>query len=593
MRKTGDVGDEGELQAHPAATGCARLPLTHRSTDFNEDKNMAKKHKDFGVSRRTFIKESAAIGVGATALAALTTEEVRAAPQIRVRWDRVADVVIVGAGASGLPAAVMARDQGATVIVLDENHDIGGHAMVSGGRVPLGGGTSMQKKYGITDSADQVYLDHTNHKNAEFRYCDRDLVRLWADENVATFEFLIENGVKFMDQAPTVVNGGTVPRLCVAQVFSEDLKQTINGSPGSGVVRPLEASARRKGVEFLLRHKMTNIIRENPSSGKVLGITAKFEGSDVNIQARKGLILATGGHTSNVDFRRMFDPRLTEEYQTTGEPWTKQNADGEKLAMAMGAALWGTSNQSNDGGRAVTKTRHIGCRYGYQNLKWNPKSPVFPLAGASGLTVRSFQDVVLVSQMGQRFWNEMDDSYAFLNACLGTNGNVAKDGRKANGGGPIWAIFDSDAVMREGWDPKPPNVDPNGWFFSADTIAELAGKIRNPYQLRPISSNVLEETVSNYNSYVDMGKDLDFGKPTPMYKIQKPPFYAAWSTPILHDTLSGLKINQKCQVIDIHGQVIPGLYAAGETAGGFALHGLPRVIVFGRIAGREAAMAKI
>ncbi len=178
----------------------------------------------------------------------------------------------------------------------------------------------MQKKYGITDSADQVYLDHTSHRNAEFRYNDRELARAWADENAATFEFLIENGDKFVDQTPTIVNGGTVPRLFVAQVFSSDLNETINGRPGSGVVRPLEASARAKGVEFLLRHKMTAIIRETPSSGTVLGITAKFENRSVNIQAKKGVIIATGGHTSNVEFRRMFDPRLTEEYQTTGEP---------------------------------------------------------------------------------------------------------------------------------------------------------------------------------------------------------------------------------------------------------------------------------
>ena len=213
---------------------------------------------------------------------------------------------------------------------------------------------------------------------------------------------------------------------------------------------------------------------------------------------------------------------------------------------------------------------------------------MFPLAGASGLTVRSFQNVILVNQVGQRFWNEVDESYAFRHAALGTNGNLGKDG-KANGGGPIWAIFDSDAVMREKWDPNPPNVDLNGFFFVADTLSELAGKIKNPYQRVPMPGHALEQTVAKYNSYVDMGKDPDFSKPAPMYKIQKPPFYAAWSTPILHDTLTGLKINPKCQVIDTHGQVIPGLYAAGETAGGFALHGLPRVTVFGRIAGREAA----
>jgi len=551
---------------------------------------MSKKPKNFNVSRRKFIKESAALGVGATALAGVGAQEAAAAAQSRIKWDHVADVVIVGAGASGLPAAIMARDQGASVVVIEENHDIGGHAILSGGNVPLGGGTSLQKKYGIQDSADQVYLDHTNHANPQMRWADRDLVRAWADENVATFEFLIENGVQFNDTKPVVFNGATVPRLVVTKVYSNDLNETINGTPGSGLTRALEKSARAKGAQFLLRHKMTKIIRENANSGRVLGITAKADNKDVHIQAKRGLILCTGGHTSNVEFRRMFDPRLTEEYHVAGEPWSRQTADGEMLAMGIGAALWNTANQQNDGGRAVMKTRHIGCRYGYINLKWNPKSPMFPLAGASGLTVRSFQNMILVNQVGQRFWNEVDESYAFRHAALGTNGNLGKDG-KPNGGGPIWAIFDADAVMREQWDPNPPNVDLNGWFFSADTLSELAGKIKNPYQRVPMAGHGLEETVAKYNSYVDMGKDMDFSKPAPMYKIQKPPFYAAWSTPILHDTLTGLKINTKCQVIDTHGQVIPGLYAAGETAGGFALHGLPRVTVFGRIAGREASRA--
>jgi succinate dehydrogenase/fumarate reductase flavoprotein subunit len=556
---------------------------------------MAGKKKDSvvnsAVSRRDFFKKSAVVGAGAGLaghVSAQAPAQVRAG---RIRFDQAADVVVVGAGASGLPAAIMARDQGAAVIVIDSNHDIGGHAMVSGGRVPLGGGTSLQKKYGITDSADQVYLDHTNHRNREFRFGDRDLIRMWADENAATFEFLIENGVIFNDVAPAIVNRGTVPRLFVAKPFSDNLNETINGSPGSGLVRHLEASARAKGVKFLLRHKMTRILREGPSTGRVVGITAAFEGKDVNTQARRGVIIATGGHTANVEFRRMFDPRLTEEYQTAGEPWTKQMAEGELAAMDIGASLWATSNTANEVGYTVTKTIHIGCRYGYRNLKWNPKSPLFDRAGASGLTVQDFQNVILVNQIGRRFWNEMDETYDFLNACLGTNGNLGK-GAKVNGGGPIWAIFDSGAVQRERWDPKPPNVDLSGWFFSADTLAELAGKIANPYQLQPVPTRALEETVAKYNSYVDAGKDQEFGKPAPKYKIQTPPFYAAWSTPILHDCLTGLRINPKCQVIDIHGQVIPGLYCAGESAGGFALHGLPRVTVFGRVAGREAALAK-
>ncbi len=420
------------------------------------------------VNRRSFLKSSAAVGLGAATAAGQT------------RFDYTADVVVVGAGASGLPAAIMARDHGASVIVIDANHDIGGHAMLSGGRIPLGGGTSLQKKWGVEDSADQVYLDHTNHRNPEFRFADRDLVRMWADENVASFEFLLENGVIFDDVKPSIVNGGTVPRLFVTKVYSDNYNETINGRPGSGLVRHLEASARKKGATILLRHRLTRIIRESPSSGRVLGITAQFDGKEVNIRAKNGVILATGGHTSNVEFRRRFDPRLTEEYQTTGEPWTKQNADGEILALAMGATTWATSNQSNPRGFAVTKTIHIGCRYGYRNLKWEPQSPLFKLAGASGLTVRDFQNLILVNQVGQRFWNEVDETYEFLSACLGTNGGLGKNGGKANGGGPIWAIFDADAAKRELWDPQPPNVDLNGWFFSGGSLAELAGKIKNP-----------------------------------------------------------------------------------------------------------------
>jgi urocanate reductase len=549
---------------------------------------MGKENKNRNLNRRQFIKDGASIGVGASALAGLGAEEAEARPQTQVQWDRVADVVVVGAGASGLPAAIMARDGGASVIVIEANHDIGGHAMLSGGRIPLGGGTSMQRKYGIDDTPDQVYLDHTDHRNTEFRFGDRDLVRMWADENVPTFEFLLENGVQFEDVPPGVVYNGAAPRLARAQVFSADLNETINGRPGSGVVRPLEKSARAKDVEILLGHNMTRIIRENPTSGRVLGIAARFEESEVTIQARRGVILCTGGHTSNVEFRRIFDPRLTEEYQVAGEPYSKQTGDSETMAIAAGAALWGTAIQHNEEGSAITKTRHIGCQWGYPNLKWDPGSPMFAAARASGLTVGDYQDLILVNQVGCRFWNELDNSYAFLSACLGTNGNLGKDG-KANGGGPIWAIFDANSVIREEWDPSPPNVDPNGWFFSADTIGELAGEIRNPYQRRPIEPDALEATVARYNAFVDSGSDEDFAKPTPTHKIQTPPFYAAWSTPILHDSLTGLKINTRCQVIDTDDQIMPGLYAAGESAGGFGLHGLPRVIVFGRIAGREAA----
>jgi succinate dehydrogenase/fumarate reductase flavoprotein subunit len=99
----------------------------------------------------------------------------------------------------------------------------------------------------------------------------------------------------------------------------------------------------------------------------------------------------------------------------------------------------------------------------------------------------------------------------------------------------------------------------------------------------------LQATVERYNSMVDRGEDSDFGKPAPKYKIETPPFYAAWATLVVHDTRAGLRINAKCQVLDLDGNVIPGLYCAGESAGGFNQHGMGRCATQGYICGINAA----
>jgi hypothetical protein len=176
----------------------------------------------------------------------------------------------------------------------------------------------------------------------------------------------------------------------------------------------------------------------------------------------------------------------------------------------------------------------------------------------------------------------------FLNAAL------AGTGEAVNGGGPIWAIFDAEAAKREGWTVEPPYVDvAEGFCFSANTIAELAAAIKNKYQRTPMPASTLEKTVLRYNAFVDSGVDEDFEKPSPQYKIATPPFYAAWATPVIHDTRVGLRINRECQVVDMWGNVIPGLYCGGESAGGFSMHGLARCTVQGRIAGMHAAAEEI
>jgi len=566
-------------------------------------------------------------GAGGPAPAAAPTQ------QLPPAWDREADIVVIGSGATGLPAATVARESGSSVIVVEAEPDIGGHAIASGGNVPLGGGTSVQKRYGIEDCPDLLFRDLTDWSVVgpngfpDYRYNDREIIRAFADNSAATFEWLVAHGVIFVDKEPDALGGNSVgnsvPREMHCAVMDWPMVQTgkpadpavrKTRSSGNGLMRPLEVAARKAGVEILLEHRMTSIHRQAPSAGPVLGIAVGNKGSCLHIRARQAVVIATGGSTGNVNFRRMFDPRLTEEYcGLAGMPWSDQDASGELAAMAVGAALWGLFNQTGEFGANVTKPGSIGCQYNYRNLQWMPQSAVFERARASGLRVANWQDVILVNMLGKRFYDETGgqfiannynslDPYVqgswrnaksieynpnnFLNAALAGIG----DGH--NGGGPIWAIFDSGAVEREQWTPTPPNVDiAAGFFFAANRLADLAEKIVMRHQRVTMPAANLEETVARYNSFVDSGTDADFGKPKPLYKIAEPPFYAAWATPVVHDTRAGLRINAKCQVIDMNGEVIPGLYCGGESAGGFSQHGLARAACQGYIAGREAAGA--
>ncbi len=565
-------------------------------------------------------------------------------------WDFVADVVVIGSGAAGLPAAIKAAEGGATVIVVEANYDVGGHAIISGGNVPLGGGTSAQRKFGIEDSPNVVFRDLTDWTIVQpngwpdYRYNDRAVMRAFADHCAATYEFLVENGVQFKDIAPDNQGahntGNSAPRENHATWTKGAGPESPNARPGTGVIRPLENSARATGVRFLLNHKMTSLIREpaaGQKSGRVVGITARYtprimpgqtsplksfrsDGNiesvkpNVNVRANKAVIIATGGTTSNLHFRRMADPRLTQVLQVAGEPYSYQDASGELAAMAIGASLWGLANQILENGDNIRTQRALGTKYNY--MTWELESPIFPLVKAQGLNVKDWQDLILVNQVGKRFYDETKGDYPhgnvyndynpytpndyrnnenikyhptkynFFNAAVAMNEYSEPPNYSA---GPVWAIFDADAVKRNGWKVTPPYVDPDGYFFSANTLIELAAAIKNEYQAKPMKGEVLLATVKRYNSFVDSGIDEDFGKPTPKYKIQTPPFYAAWGTPLVHDTRSGLRIDGQCQVIDFNGQIIPGLYCAGESAGGFNQHGMGRCTTQGFIAGKNAA----
>jgi len=562
-------------------------------------------------------------------------------------WNLEADVVVIGSGAAGLPAAIKAADAGASVIVIEANYDVGGHAIVSGGNVPLGGGTSAQRKYGIEDSADLVFRDLTDwtvvqaNGTPDYRYNDREVMRAFADHCAPTFEFLLENGVEFKPIAPDNQGGhnlgNSAPRENHAFWTKGAGYESPNNRPGTGVIRPLENSARAKGVRFLLNHKMVGFHREGFKSGRILGVAAQYtprimpgqstplksfrsDGNiestkpTVNVRAKKAVVVATGGMTSHLHFRRMFDPRLTAQLTVAGEPYSYQDASGELAATDIGASLWGLANQTLENGDNIRTQRVLATKWNY--MTWELECPIFPLVRSTGLSVKDWHDLILVNQVGKRFFDETKgdyphgnvyndiqpythndyrnidkveyhpNKYNFFNAAVAMNEYSTSPDYSA---GAVWAIFDADAVKREGWKTEPPHVDPDGYFFSGKTLAELAAAIKNEFQAKPMKGETLQATVERYNSLVDAGEDKDFGKPKPKYKIQTPPFYAAWATPNVHDTRSGLRVNGRCQVMDLNGQVIPGLYCAGESAGGFNQHGLGRCTTQGYIAGNNAA----
>lgn len=565
-------------------------------------------------------------------------------------WDLTAEVVVIGAGATGLPAAIRARDAGASVLVVEANYDVGGHAILSGGNVPLGGGTRAQRAYGIADSPDTVFADLTDWSVVQpngwpdYRYNDRAIMRAFADHSVPTYDFLVANGVQFRDVPPDNAGahntGNSAPRENHAFWTAGAGPASPSARNGTGLVRPLEASARAKGVRFLLSYAMTSLVRAATPTGqpgRVIGLTAAYnprrlpgetallqsyrtDGNIactqpmVHIRATKAVILATGGSTSHVHFRRMFDPRLTEVYQVGGEPYTFQDASGELAAMAIGASLWGLGNQMLENGATIRAHQAIGTRYNY--FVWDANSPLLPLVRATGLAVPHWEELILVNQVGQRFYDESKGdpphgnvghditpyapgdyrnnarivfdptAYNYMNAAMALNAASAPPDYAA---GPIWAIFDAETVARNQWRMTPPFVDPEGYCFHAPTLAALAAAITNPYQRTPMDGATLAATVARYNTFVETGVDRDFGKARPPYKIQTPPFYAAWATPNVHDTRAGLRINAQCQVMDMLGQVIPGLYCGGESAGGFNQHGLGRCTAQGYIAGTYAA----
>ena len=549
-----------------------------------------------------------------------------------IAWDYEADVVVIGAGGAGLPAALKAMEDGSSVLLVETNFDTGGHAVTSGGNLHNGAGTAFQKKYGIRDSADLYYFDHTRGVPFVSKYNDREIVRSVANAMNESWEFFLEKGMIVLDKSPTNHDyyrdsaKGTEAEMVSRQTKADSSAWTNNatgtGVAGIGVTRPLEKTLRDQGAKFLMNYHMDKIYREEQFSGKVLGIQASYtphimpgqteplksffsEGNiettqeTVNVKANKGVILCTGGSIGNLNFRTMIDPRLGPEFDSVGGmPYSDADASGELAAMEIGASLGNMASYMQEAGGQLTTPSRFGCRYGYGG-GFTEKSDVWPLVVANGI-YPDYESLVIVNMLGQRCGNEdlyntskyVEDRYQFFDTALSSVViDPDGDGNAEVYGGPLWAIVDEEAAKRNDWKMEQGILDfENGYAFKADTLEELAEKVINKYYEHvKMDPEKLAETIRRYNAAVDAGVDQDWGKTSLTYKIEKGPFYALWATPSLHDSLAGLRTDGSMQVKDIYGKVIPGLFCAGESAGGMRVHGLGRVMTSGYIAGRAAA----
>ena len=677
-----------------------------------------KQHEGQALSRRDFLKKGAAAGIGAAVLAGVGTAAASAheGSADEIQWDYEADVVVAGGGATGLPAAIRARDLGASVILVDQNFDLGGVMLHSAAWVSLGGGDPIQERdlrgdsdpegfvtvppveppEAITDDVELLFKDMTDWSvvdrsaQAPYRYNERDLHRGWADNAYDTRVFLMQNYVRFgrisgthgtggMSRArravailkesdTTDIRAGTVSTqdAGINNVSSSHFAPALMGDGaniagpgirhnGAALARPLEFSAREKGVQIMLNRRMVELVREAPFSGRVLGIKATYtprfdpdtgarlesywqDGNiddrreTIYIRARKAVVVGTGGHSGNPEFRSMFYPALRDPYFVTSGwallgPERGRDASGIKAAMKIGANLSGMQQNLSYATTFHVSTR-LATRDAYTPML--PGHPTFPFRRSTGFSVPAAarQHLITVNQVGKRFFNELDFARSPGSAQYPGTGHVpnpgtahvATDWRNSrlswiresfsrhfgmdaalaiNEGseapdyfpGPVWAIFDSAAVERAGWNINPPFTDEtNGQFFKADTIEELAEKIYAGNEFQRVPLRYLKETVDKWNAAVDAGFDEEFerGPDAPMFKIAEGPFYAASQMIIWHDSYGGLRINGKAQVVDLEGEVIPGLYSGGEASGGGNQHGLGRATVHGYIAGTNA-----
>jgi len=442
------------------------------------------------------------------------------------------DVVVVGAGGAGLTAAAMATENGANVIVVEKMPFVGGNSLKATGGMNAAG-TQYQEALDITDSTVAQFIGDTMKGGHMLN--DPYLVATMAIGSSDAVDWLASIDAELPKVAAT---GGTVHKF---------LHEPEDGSAvGSFLVEKLQAHCEDLGIEIMLNTTATEILTNE--DGAACGILAHDDEHDYTIEA-KAVVLATGGFGANFDLMCEYDP---------------------SLANAV------TTNHAGATGDGILMAEEIGAdTVDMEQIQLHPT--VYQETGLLvSESVRSMGGI-LVNAEGKRFCNDMSTRDAVSAAELEQPGAYA------------YIIFDQRIVDDLKSTQKYIN---SGLTVQADTYEELAAEMG----LEDEAAENFAETMETWNKAVAAGKDKEFGRNNGMDEdLSTAPFYAIKIAPGIHHTMGGLKINTEAQVINTDGEVIEGLFAAGETTGG--VHGGNRIggnavcdfVVFGRIAGTNAA----
>lgn len=459
-------------------------------------------------------------------------------------WNETTDVIVVGSGFAGLMAAIQVANLGAAAILLEKRASCGGNSIISDG-VLVATGCSLQQQAQIEDSPEYLLEDMLK---AGRNTNQLSLVKTLAEHTPDICNWLIEDlGIAFR-QSPNQFAGHRVARSLTP-------KKAI----GTTIIKPMLQKLKSLGVIPRNGWQMTKLSLDD--RGRVNGVqVVPFLNRKQDAQwihARKAVILATGGFSADVQFRQQFDAKLGGEIGCTNMPHA--TAEALEEAMRIGAD---TVDLEHIQLAPFTSPDEKG--YGVAALL--ASYTVFPYG------------VLIHPETGKRFVNELADRKTHVDAMLA----IAS---------PCIGIADAQGVALSG---QP--IDKclrRQVVYAFDNLEDLAAHYSLPY-------SVLLDTLERYNHFVIQGHDDDFGKPIPpVSQPLKPPYYAVRLWPKVHYTTGGLRINSQAQVLNTEGKVIEGLYAAGEVTGG--VHGVSRLsttsitecLVFGRIAGQEAARQKL